>query len=256
MDGHLNLADFGLCKEVQSKNDLNYTFCGSPEYMAPEVISKSGYNYLIDYYALGVLVYELVVGAPPFIRTSNADLYSKILYRDVYMPGHLSPKCKDFLASLLAKDPKARLGAKGGMSEIINHPWIKDLNYGQIILKKIKVPIKPDPYNLNFDQEFIDVRTTGYDLAGQTEKLDAVSNSRSSPEIKGRERYSNFSFYSNFEEPSDKFVDSLFQSLNNSHCNSPQIKNRNSTNVLQSPEGQQRLRKLFESKVNAQLSLQ
>lgn len=216
--------------------------------MAPEVISRTGYDFLVDYYALGVLVYELVVGAPPFIRTTNADLFYKILNRDVYFPGHLSSKCKDFLKSLLRKDPKTRLGAKEGMSEIINHPWMKELNYGEIILKKVKVPIKPDPYNLNFDQEFIEVRTTDYDITAP-EYLDLSPTPKILAErMKGRARLANFSFYSNFEEAPDKFIDSLFQSLHGTPTNADS-KNNDPLRLLNTPESQSRLKKLFESKV-------
>lgn len=217
--------------------------------MAPEVIAKTGYNFMIDYYALGVLVYELVVGAPPFIRTANGDLFEKILQRDVYLPGHLSSKCKNFLRSLLRKDPKTRLGAQG-ITEIFSHPWLKDLNFGKVILKKVPVPVKPDPYNLNFDKEFIDVRTTGCDIKalGNPDE-NSVSPNKSALNSKARERVANFSFYSNLEEPLDKFTDALFEDLQSSPLLDSIGFQKRSLIGLQSPVNKDRIRKLFESKV-------
>lgn len=175
--------------------------------MAPEVITKTGYNFLIDYYCLGVLIYELVVGAPPFIFTNNSDLFTKILTRDVYFPGHLSSKCRSFLSGLLKKNPKNRLGAKEGLTEIVNHPWLCDMNFGQIMMKKIKPPIRPDPYSLNFAKDFTDVKIgTNCDLNAsepQGKPLKNMTNKEAA-----RMRFANFSFYSNNEAP-DKYVDSL-----------------------------------------------
>lgn len=190
----------------------------------------------------------MVVGAPPFIRTANSDLYTKILTRDVYLPGHLSPKCKDFLSGLLEKDPRDRLGAKNGMSEIVNHPWIRDLNYGEIILKKVKVPLKPDPYNLNFNEEFINVRTTHCDINAEIQKS---SSGMVGPT---RQRFVNFSFYSNISEPRGKYVDPLFEGLQELQESQPKFQDKNQKLLMQSPEPDNRVRKLFESKVCYYLS--
>ena len=220
----------------------------SYRYLAPEVISKHGYNHLVDYYALGVLVYELIVGSPPFVRTTHSDLFEKILHREVYFPGHLSSKCKDFLRSLLTKDPRHRLGAKEGISEIINHPWIKELNYGKIILKKVPVPVKPDPFNLNFDQEFIKVRTTGYDINQNTP---SSKHRKQVTTVKPR-RFENFSFYSNIDNANYKYIDALFESINVSPTLSLSPRRKDSSVGIQSPDTPTRVRKLFESKVTIQ----
>lgn len=209
--------------------------------MAPEVITKKGYNFMVDYYALGVLVYELVVGSPPFIRTTNTDLFHKIVTREVYLPGHLSSKCKDFLSALLVKDPKKRLGAKDGMSEIINHPWMRELNYGEIILKKVQVPVKPDPYNLNFHEDFLKVRTSNCDLSAELKKQ--LSPKKSQQPIP---RFDNFSFYSNIQTQNPKYIDTLFLDL---EVLPDQTKMTTQGGGLRNSENEQRLRKLFESKV-------
>lgn len=91
MDGHLKLADFGLCKIVNNKDQLNYTFCGSPEYLAPEMILKTGYNFSIDYYCMGVLLYEMVVGHSPFNGLTQKELFQRILDHELRFPRFVSP---------------------------------------------------------------------------------------------------------------------------------------------------------------------
>ena len=155
------------------------------------------------------MIYELVVGAPPFIQTTNSDLYSKILHREAFFPGHLSQKCKSFLSGLLKKNPRERFGAKGGLSEIINHPWLCMLNYGQIILKKIKSPIQPDPYSLNFDNYFLSKKIDPvHDITGNPDGQEKETRSNPS-KAAVKMRFENFSFYSNIENPSNKYLDTL-----------------------------------------------
>eukprot|EP00330_Aristerostoma_sp_ATCC50986_P005937 CAMPEP_0114602052 /NCGR_PEP_ID=MMETSP0125-20121206/24682_1 /TAXON_ID=485358 ORGANISM="Aristerostoma sp., Strain ATCC 50986" /NCGR_SAMPLE_ID=MMETSP0125 /ASSEMBLY_ACC=CAM_ASM_000245 /LENGTH=209 /DNA_ID=CAMNT_0001811917 /DNA_START=754 /DNA_END=1384 /DNA_ORIENTATION=- len=152
IDGHLHLTDYGLCKFVQDKHDLNYTFCGSPEYIAPELIKKTGYNFTVDFYTLGILIYEMSVGHPPFLARDQKDLFRRIVYDDIEFPSHLSSKLKSFISQLLNKNPKERLGAKDGLSEIVNHPWCKTIDFVSIVAKKKKGPIIPELYKTNFYQ--------------------------------------------------------------------------------------------------------
>ena len=154
-----------------------------------------------------------MVGVPPFTNTrANTDLFSKILHREAYFPNHLSQKCKSFLSGLLKKNPNERLGSKHGLTEIINHPWVSGLNFGQVMMKKIQSPIRPDPYSLNFDQEFIGVKIKNNNDVNASPESHHRSSKNIALKESARMRFANFSFYPNIDEPDDKYVDSLLQS--------------------------------------------
>mmetsp|Transcript_33130 Transcript_33130/g.30047 ORF Transcript_33130/g.30047 Transcript_33130/m.30047 type:complete len:211 (-) Transcript_33130:1251-1883(-) len=176
MDGHVKLADFGLCKIVNSKHDLNYTFCGSPEYLAPELLSKSGYNFSVDFYCMGILLYEMVVGYPPFNGLSQKDLYNKIMDHQLRFPKYVSSSLRSFVSQLLAKDPKERLGYRDGLSEIANHPWLKCIDLAKVASKKVKAPIVPDLYATNFAKEFTDAKLSMDESVKTVQTLSNLDN--------------------------------------------------------------------------------
>ena len=116
-EGHIKIADFGLSKPVQDKKDLSYSFCGSPEYMAPEMLCKTGHNFLLDYYCLGALLYELVIGIPPYYSLNQDEIYSSIMTQQLSFPSniYLSSEIKNLLEGLLNKNMKKRLGSLCGI---------------------------------------------------------------------------------------------------------------------------------------------
>ena len=183
--------------------------------MAPEMISKQGYNFTLDYYCLGILVYELILGHPPFLAVDKKTLYNNIVTKDLYLPGHLSPHLRSFLTKILTKNSVHRLGAKEGLSEIINHPWCQNINYAKLILKKFKSPIVPNAYKLNFDEEFI---KSPYNNIDDEEAFKISDNTIKSINEDHQDylygRFANFSFYSNIEDltPQQKFSDSILHS--------------------------------------------
>ncbi|KAM3133920.1 hypothetical protein pb186bvf_014035 [Paramecium bursaria] len=150
IDGHIRIADFGLSK-IQTEDEYAYSFCGSPEYMAPEMLLKTGHNYQVDHYCLGALLYELVTGLPPFYSRNTQKIYDSILNENITFPQYLSTEIKDLMGGLLSKHPSKRLGGKGGLNEIIQHPWFKSINFLDVINKKIDPPLKPQELQLNFD---------------------------------------------------------------------------------------------------------
>lgn len=259
IDGHLHLADFGLCKITRNKSDLNYTFCGSPEYMAPEIITRSGYNFSADFYTLGTLVYEMVVGRPPYLADRQKDLFDKIINQEPYYPPHISPNLKSFLSQLLEKNLKDRLGSKHGLSEIVNHPWCRDIDIVKIATKKIKAPIVPDMYRINFAREFIDARATFIDNQMSPTLNNTPSHFPSAqPETIGEmdnpgmyRKFANFSFYSNIDDPYEKFQDSIFVSNENSPENSPREEG-----AVTGKEFKNRRTKLFEGEILKGLHLE
>ena len=180
------------------------------------MLSKKGYNFTLDYYCLGVLVYELILGFPPFYAEDRDILYDNITNKELYLPAHLSPNLKSFLTKILAKNPAKRLGAKDGLTEIINHPWCQNINYAQLILKKFKSPIVPDAYKLNFDEEFIKFPYDNIDdeEAFKIPMRKTVINIGEEHQDYLYNRFANFSFYSNIEDlsPQQKFPDSILHS--------------------------------------------
>jgi serine/threonine protein kinase len=125
----VKLCDFGLSKKVSDISALNQTFCGSPDYLSPEVLKKKGYNYLRDVFALGVLAYELIHGVTPFLGGSINETYKKIIEEEVEFRDNISKECMDFITKCLMKDPNHRLGSKSKISEVMNHQWIRNVVY-------------------------------------------------------------------------------------------------------------------------------
>lgn len=111
-EGHIRVGDFGLSKPDMDINEFAYSFCGSPEYMAPEMLLKVGHTYTVDYYCLGALLYELVTGLPPYYSHNTDVIYECILSEELTFPDHtkISPDLKNLLKGLLVKHPMNRTG--------------------------------------------------------------------------------------------------------------------------------------------------
>jgi serum/glucocorticoid-regulated kinase 2 len=139
LDGHVVLSDFGLSKK-QIKEDLNYSVCGTPHFIAPEVYKKTGYTHLADYFSLGVVAYEFVTGTLPFLSDDIQTLARKIVKDPVEFGSKYSDEFQDFVGRLLAKKPSDRLGAQKGIFEILSHPWLKSIDMEALAAKKLKAP--------------------------------------------------------------------------------------------------------------------
>lgn len=151
-EGHVRIADFGLSKPNMGERDVAYSFCGSPEYMAPEMLKKEGHTLAVDNYCLGVLLYELVTGLPPFYSKDINKIYASILNDPVTFPSNveLSKELKDLLVRLLAKNPGNRIGSKDGLAEVLVHPWFGNLSMTALLEKKLPPPFVPDPLKFYF----------------------------------------------------------------------------------------------------------
>ncbi|XP_023331710.1 RAC-alpha serine/threonine-protein kinase [Eurytemora carolleeae] len=114
-DGHIKIADFGLCKEDIEWGKFTKTFCGTPEYLAPEVLEDNDYGRAVDWWGVGVVMYEMMVGRLPFYNRDHDKLFELILMDEVRFPRSISPEAKDLLSGLLIKDPLQRLG--GGQED-------------------------------------------------------------------------------------------------------------------------------------------
>ncbi|CAD8135951.1 unnamed protein product [Paramecium octaurelia] len=150
--GHIQLADFGLARPNMTKETCAYSFCGSPEYMAPEMFQTTGHTQLVDYYCLGCLLYEFVTGLPPFYAEDKNIIYARLLKEQVEFPEYLSTDIKDLIRQLMIKDPHKRLGSRFGIDEIFSHRWFRDVDLVSFINKQVKPPYIPDLQKLNIRQ--------------------------------------------------------------------------------------------------------
>uniref|UniRef100_A0A3P8QWR4 non-specific serine/threonine protein kinase n=1 Tax=Astatotilapia calliptera TaxID=8154 RepID=A0A3P8QWR4_ASTCA len=158
-DGHIKITDFGLCKEGITDAATMKTFCGTPEYLAPEVLEDNDYGRAVDWWGLGVVTYEMMCGRLPFYNQDHEKLFELILMEDIKFPRTLSADAKSLLSGLLFKDPNKRLG--GGpddAKEIMRHSFFSGIDWQDVYDKKLVPPFKPQVTSETdtryFDEEF------------------------------------------------------------------------------------------------------
>ncbi|KAG8625546.1 hypothetical protein KVT40_007297 [Elsinoe batatas] len=157
--GHIALCDFGLCKLDMKDEDKTNTFCGTPEYLAPELLHGTGYTKAVDWWTLGVLLYEMLTGLPPFYDENTNDMYGKILSEPLHFPGPeiVPPAARDLLTKLLDRDATKRLGVNGA-AEIKAHPFFHSIDWRKLLDRKYEPSFKPNVTDerdtANFDREF------------------------------------------------------------------------------------------------------
>lgn len=145
-DGHLQLVDFGFAKEIH--DEQTYTLCGTPEYFAPEVIRNHGHGLAVDWWGLGVLIYEFLVGQSPFCDPIPMRIYEQIIKCDLKFPDDFDPDARDIVSQLCRTELSERLGViKGGAGKVKSHPFFKTIDWDALYQKKIPGPITPDVKN-------------------------------------------------------------------------------------------------------------
>ncbi|KAL8692505.1 MAG: hypothetical protein Q9218_002479 [Villophora microphyllina] len=159
-NGHIALCDFGLSKANLTKDDTTNTFCGTTEYLAPEVLlDEQGYTTMVDFWSLGVLVFEMCCGWSPFYADDTQQMYKNIAFGKVRFPRDaLSTEGRNFVKGLLNRNPRHRLGAINDAEDLKAHPFFADMDWKALANKAIVPPFKPQLKSLldtsNFDPEF------------------------------------------------------------------------------------------------------
>ena len=140
-NGHIKITDFGFAKEVST---VTWTLCGTPDYIAPEVITTKPYNKLVDWWLLGVLIFEMLAGYTPFYDLTPMKTYEKILLGKLHFPAFFGPDVVDLLSRLITADLTRRLGnLSNGPADIRNHPWFQEVVWEKLLAKDIETPYEP-----------------------------------------------------------------------------------------------------------------
>ncbi|KAJ1910975.1 Serine/threonine-protein kinase Sgk2, partial [Mycoemilia scoparia] len=159
--GHLRIVDFGLAKEIPNdiEDGKTSTFCGTPEYLAPEVIQRQSYGKEVDWYCLGAVLYEMLTGLPPFYTTDATEMYRRILYEPLRFPPHVGTLSRDFVTRLMERHPARRLGhGVLGTENIKAHMFYYGIDWGKVYRMEYQPPFIPDVSSIfdlsNIDPEF------------------------------------------------------------------------------------------------------
>jgi len=179
--GYLKLVDMGLAKKIKASS-TTYSFCGTAEYVAPEVVLKTGHGQNTDLWALGILVYELVEGRPPFIGETPLQTYQQILrgMDCAQFPSYVSSAAENIVRSLCRKKPQERLGSGvGGFNLIRRHKWFRNFDWKDLRSQKLSAPIIPS-ISSSLDTSCFDSFTTSIPSTSSSgyssEELDSLEN--------------------------------------------------------------------------------
>ncbi|KAH9951286.1 cAMP dependent protein kinase [Amylocystis lapponica] len=153
--GYLRLTDFGFSKIV---DDRTWTLCGTPEYLAPEIIQSDGHGKAADWWACGILCYEMLVGYPPFFDETAYGIYEKILKGKIHWPREMDKLSKDLIKAFLHPDRSKRLGNLiGGPQDVLDHPWFRGVDWDALERREIRAPIIPHVTALDDTRHFSDL---------------------------------------------------------------------------------------------------
>jgi len=186
-DGHIVITDFGLAKEITDKKKITMTFCGTPDYIAPEIIKGKGHGTAVDWWIIGTLIYEMLTGLTPFYSKDITQCYEKILSAPVKFPSSLSTDAMDIISQFLMRNPEKRLGSgKDGIVFIKKHPWFAPIDWEKLEKKELNPPFKPKVRS--------ETDTRQFDTTFTREVAQDTVVEHSAAAVKGKEDFHNFSF--------------------------------------------------------------
>lgn len=218
-EGHVKLTDFGLSKESIFDDSKTYSFCGTVEYMAPEVVNRKGHSTAADWWSYGVLMFEMLTGSLPFQGSNRKETMTMILKAKLGMPQFLSPEAQSLLRALFKRNPANRLGSgEIGVEELKRHSFFSNINWDKLFGRKITPPFKPAVSRVDdafyFDTEF--TSKTPKDSPGVP------------PSANAHELFRGFSYVAPMlmDDGSDTSSSSRNPSLDNSLKNLPGVKTK------------------------------
>ena len=187
--GHIKLADFGLSHMYNEENEKTYTICGTPYYIAPEILERKGYDDSVDWWSLGCLIYEMLDGKPLF-QFKKVNLNTDVYKKPLHLPNCFSDDAKDLIKKLVNVDPKKRIGAgPSGIEELKKHAYFSEIDWDDLENRKVEAPFVPildGPTDLKyFDKRFTDESNVTKDNV--SDDLNSTS--------KTVDNYVNFSYY-------------------------------------------------------------
>ncbi|KAJ7329279.1 hypothetical protein JRQ81_015453 [Phrynocephalus forsythii] len=155
-EGHIKIADFGMCKENMFGDAKTSTFCGTPDYIAPEILLGQKYSFSVDWWSFGVLLYEMLIGQSPFHGQDEEELFHSIRMDSPFYPRWLDRDARDLLVKLFVREPERRLGAKGNVRQ---HAFFQEIHWEALEERALEPPFKPKVKSpgdwSNFDKEFL-----------------------------------------------------------------------------------------------------
>jgi len=132
--GHIKITDFGLSKQAVTAKENTYSFCGTPEYLAPEIITGEGHHKSADWWSFGALLYEMLCGRPPHYSSNRKQMVRDIVEKDIYYPPIIDVEARSLLRKLLCKDKEKRLGSgEKGVDEIKQHAFFSTVDWGKML---------------------------------------------------------------------------------------------------------------------------
>jgi len=137
-NGHIKITDFGFSKKIRNRT---FSMCGTPEYIAPEIILNKGHNTAVDWWSLGILIFEMLAGYPPFVPDEKKTIFEAIISSQPDIPYFFMPAAKDIIQTLLVVDSEKRV--PGGATELKKHPWFSDIDWDQL-LNQPTGPLNPE----------------------------------------------------------------------------------------------------------------
>ena len=185
--GHVKLTDFGLSKIFENEDDKAYTVCGTPQYLAPEILLRKGYDKAVDWWSLGCVLYEMLYGRLPFKFKKGQKISLNIYKEEIAFDKKISEEAKDLIINLLIFDPKSRLGSGvDGGEKIKNHNFFKGVNWKDVWDRKLEPPFVP---NLKSDQDL-----KYFDSSFTDESVGSLLGKNSLKERGFSNEYSGFSY--------------------------------------------------------------